>query len=144
MKKAYDDFIKLSTDKMAQEMSDITSQYKNTIVPKSHYKKFLETGTEQFIECTVDLSIVDVYFKQIKRLFEDNPSAFIRSLICIDNKLNPTNMRPNDYKRLELTISQINKSDFKFINQDIQAIFDNSLTFLDNLYHLDDDDNIDD
>lgn len=51
----FDDFIKLTKDKMAQQMENMTYQYKETKVPKSHYKKMLETSQEEIIEHSVEL-----------------------------------------------------------------------------------------
>ncbi|MBC6499224.1 hypothetical protein H7R52_11180 [Weissella confusa] len=43
----YDDFSKLTLDKMSQSISDMTYQYKETRVPKKHYKEMLSKVTRK-------------------------------------------------------------------------------------------------
>lgn len=50
----YDDFSKLTLDKMPQSISDMTYQYKETHVPKKHYKEMLSKGYEEIVEARYD------------------------------------------------------------------------------------------
>jgi hypothetical protein len=52
-KQYYDDFSKLTLDKMAQEMENLTYLYHETKVPKKHYKEQLSKGYEELIEASV-------------------------------------------------------------------------------------------
>ncbi|QYU57975.1 hypothetical protein K1728_00755 [Weissella confusa] len=43
----YDDFSKLTLDKMSQSISDMTYQFKETRVPKKHYKECFQRVTKK-------------------------------------------------------------------------------------------------
>ncbi|EJB2795564.1 hypothetical protein MT883_002677, partial [Enterococcus faecalis] len=80
----FDDFIKLTKDKMAQQMENMTYQYKETKVPKSHYKKMLETAQEEIIEHSVEINLIDTYYRTLEQLLKTNPKWLFQALLCID------------------------------------------------------------
>lgn len=118
--KKYDEFCKLTADKMAQTISDVTYLYKDTEVPKTHYKKWLEEIVEIEMDQLIEHSILDTYVKTLKRIIDDSPSLFFKALICIDKKISPTNMRPKEYIALSSTYDyySLNEKMFKGIVDD--------------------------
>ena len=99
----FDDFIKLTKDKMAQQMENMTYQYKETKVPKSHYKKMLETAQEEIIEHSVEINLIDTYYRTLEQLLKTNPKWLFQALLCIDTGIKPSTIKPAEYQALELT-----------------------------------------
>lgn len=104
MKKVYDEIVKLPSDKLAQKMSDITYLYKETQVPKKHYKEHLEQIVEEQIEYAVDNAIVSVYAETIKKMYEESPERFIKALVSIDKKIKLNDMRPKEQYALNMAV----------------------------------------
>lgn len=102
----FDDFIKLTKDKMAQQMENMTYQYKETKVPKSHYKKMLETAQEEIIEHSVEINLIDTYYRTLEQLLKTNPKWLFQALLCIDTGIKPSTIKPAEYQALELTWSK--------------------------------------
>ncbi|EPI5743980.1 hypothetical protein [Enterococcus faecalis] len=102
----FDDFIKLTKDKMAQQMENMTYQYKETKVPKSHYKKMLETAQEEIIEHSVEINLIDTYYRTLEQLLKTNPKWLFQALLCIDTGVKPSTIKPAEYQALELTWSK--------------------------------------
>ncbi|EGO8899607.1 hypothetical protein D5668_10620 [Enterococcus faecalis] len=102
----FDDFIKLTKDKMAQQMENMTYQYKETKVPKSHYKKMLETAQEEIIEHSVEINLIDTYYRTLEQLLKTNPKWIFQALLCIDTGVKPSTIKPAEYQALELTWSK--------------------------------------
>ncbi|HAP4915464.1 TPA: hypothetical protein IUX93_002869 [Enterococcus faecalis] len=102
----FDDFIKLTKDKMAQQMENMTYQYKETKVPKSHYKKMLETAQEEIIEHSVEINLIDTYYRTLEQLLKTNPKWLFQALLCIDTDVKPSTIKPAEYQALELTWSK--------------------------------------
>lgn len=118
--KYYDNFIKQPMDKMSQTISDMTYNYKATVVPKSHYKKQLDELVELHMEQAVTSAVLDVYVKTLKHMIEESPVLFVQTLLCIAMKINPTNMRPNEYQALEVIASQLKDSKLKeLLSEDV-------------------------
>ncbi|EKB7620539.1 hypothetical protein OPL82_002498 [Enterococcus faecalis] len=102
----FDDFIKLTKDKMAQQMENMTYHYKETKVPKSHYKKMLETAQEEIIEHSVEINLIDTYYRTLEQLLKTNPKWLFQALLCIDTGVKPSTIKPAEYQALELTWSK--------------------------------------
>lgn len=102
----FDDFIKLTKDKMAQQMENMTYQYKETKVPKAHYKKLLETAQEEIIEHSVEINLVDTYYRTLEQLAKSNSKWLFQALICLDTGIKPSAIKPAEYQALELTWSK--------------------------------------
>ena len=102
----FDDFIKLTKDKMAQQMENMTYQYKETKVPKSHYKKMLEKAQEEIIEHSVEINLIDTYYRTLEQLLKTNPKWLFQALLCIDTGIKPSTIKPAEYQALELTWSK--------------------------------------
>ena len=125
MKKYYDEFVRLSIDKMAQAIENMTYLYKETKVPKKHYKEQLDVQIEQIIAESVAINLLAPYIQTIKSLVEQSPKSFFQALICIDRKINLTNIKPNEYQALEIAYSEFtNGKNNNYSDKDILAIYD--------------------
>lgn len=99
----YQEFSKLTVDKMAKEMEDMTFAYKETRVPKKHYKKLLGKTVEEMLEASVELNLVDTYYRTIEQLLKQNPKWLFQALLCLDNGVKPSVISNAEYQALELT-----------------------------------------
>jgi hypothetical protein len=125
MKKYYDEFVRLSIDKMAQAIENMTYLYKETKVPKKHYKEQLDVQIEQIIAESVAINLLAPYIQTIKSLVEQSPKSFFQALICIDRKINLTNIKPNEYQALEIAYHEFtNGKKCNYSDKDILAIYD--------------------
>lgn len=105
----YDEFSRLPKDKMAQKMEDMTFAYNETRVPKKHYKKLLEKAQEEIIESSVELNLIDTYYRTIEQLLKSNPKWLFQALLCIDKGIKPSTIKPDEYQALELTWHKFNE-----------------------------------
>lgn len=124
--KKYDEIIKQPCDKLAQTMADMTYLYNETKVPKSHYKKLMDETIEEQMSDIVTLKMLDVYLKTLKQIIDDSPILFIKSLLCLEMKINPTNMRPQEQIALNIATQyylENKKSMNSFINDEIISIY---------------------
>lgn len=127
MSKAYyDEFSRLTEAKMSQAMEDMTYAYNETRVPKSHYKKLLSKPIEELIESNVSINLIDVYYKTIKQLREENPKWFFEAIVCLEKGVKPSTIKPNEYQALELTWSKYvgDKQHNTFLSDDIVIDFE--------------------
>ncbi len=125
MRKVIEEFSKLSVDKMSQEMSDVTFMYKDTVVPKTHYKRYLDEIVEEHLDEAIKLSLLDVYVKGIKRIIDDSPKMFFQALLCVDKKVNPCNMRPIELRALDNCYDKfINNGNKNYSDTEIAKLFD--------------------
>ena len=128
--KKYDEIVKLPCDKLAQTMSDMTYLYKETKVPKTHYKEILEETVEEQMEDIVAMKMLDVYLKTLKQIIDDSPILFVKSLLCLEMKINPTNMRPQEQVALSVATDYFleNKKVLKnILNEKIINIYKDTL-----------------
>ncbi|WP_369344027.1 hypothetical protein [Bifidobacterium aquikefiricola] len=97
----YDDFKSMTAEKIAGSMEDMTYVYKQTRVPKAHYRKMLSTGVEQVMEASVEINLIQPYISIIKQMMNENPKSFYKALLCIDAKVTITNIRTSEWEALE-------------------------------------------
>lgn len=103
MQKYYDEFLKLLLEKMAQKITDMTFSFQETQVPKKHYKDLLSKTVEEVIEGSVEVNLIDTYYKTIEQLLKQNPKWLFQALLCFDVKIKPSTMSNAEYQALELT-----------------------------------------
>ena len=80
----YDNFTKLPLTKMAQAISDITYGYKETQVPKEHYKKALSAGYEEIVSANVSVKLVETIYNMLDGLQKESPRLFYQALVLLD------------------------------------------------------------
>ena len=127
MNKKYDEVVKLPCDKLAQTMSDLTYCYQETKVPKAHYKKILEETIEEDLDEIMTSKMLDLYLKTLKQIIDDSPRLFLKSLLCLDKKINPLNMRPNELQALDEVVEEYEKNKKKFkgyLNEELLDLFE--------------------
>lgn len=98
----YDDFTKLPLTKMAQAISDITYGYKETQVPKEHYKKALSAGYEEIVSANVSVKLVETIYNMLDGLQKESPRLFYQALVLLDMGIKPSNMSAQQYQALSL------------------------------------------
>lgn len=73
MKNYYDEFSRLPIEKMAQKITDMTFSFQETQVPKKHYKVLLSKTVEEVIAGSVEVNLIDTYYKTLEQLMKQNP-----------------------------------------------------------------------
>lgn len=98
MKKQFDEFQKMKLKEMCKTMEDMTYSYINpetqnpTVVPAKHYENILNKTIEQFIEDTLKIEMMNNVFKQMNMLMSEYKQDLIKSLICMDKGIKPTDL----------------------------------------------------
>lgn len=135
MNKKYNEFIQLKSSAMAQAISDMTYLYEETEVPSTHYKKILEETIEEDIDEVVSYEMLNIYVKQLRHLYEENPCLFFQALMCIEEKIKPTDIRPKQQSQLRKVtcffLENIKK--VKLLNDKFYKIYNDEIIYLDNL-----------
>jgi hypothetical protein len=106
VQKYYDEFTKLPIDKMAQKMEDMTFLYNETRVPKKHYKAQLAVSIEEMIESSVEINLIDTYYRTLELLKKQNAKWLFQALVCLDSGTKPSAITPAEYQALELTYAK--------------------------------------
>ena len=95
----YDDFLQLKQKDMSKTMSDMTYKYINpetnqpTKVPASHYDKELSREVERTVAQATNRQFLSIMYSQLNALRKEDPKYFFQALICMDNNLNPKDLR---------------------------------------------------
>jgi len=128
MKKYYDEFQKLTVDKISQSIEDMTYTYEETRVPKAHYKKLLNKQLEEVIADNVELNLLAPYITTIKALLEQSPKSFIQALLCVQKKVNINNVKPAEYDALQIAYStflELSHNSNDFVKTEVSTAYDN-------------------
>ena len=94
MNKQFDVFVKMKITEMSKTIHDMTYTYINpetkkpTDVPAKHYQDILKQPVEVMVEEQVKKQFLNIMFKQLKNLKEEEPHLFYQSLLLMDIKLN--------------------------------------------------------
>ena len=112
----YDYFVKeLETDdyfyglEMSKTIHDMTYTYINpetkkpTDVPTKHYQDILKQPVEVMVEEQVKRQFLNVMFKQLKNLKEEEPHLFYQSLLLMDIGKSPDSLAVNEEVALKMT-----------------------------------------
>lgn len=102
-KNYYDEFPRLPVDKMAQSISDMSFNYNDIMIPKKYYKAQLTKSIEEVIESSVELNLIDTYFRTLEKLKKENDKWFFQALLCLDSGVKPSSMSNAEYQAMELT-----------------------------------------
>lgn len=140
MRILYDEIIQQKPRDMSKTLEDIVFKYPNpetnqpTKVPASHFEKELGQVIEKTISQSVNRQFLTIMFSQLNSLRKDNEQLFYQALICMDNKLNPKDLRISEQIALNHTYNFIQnmqrteKKDFRFFNQDISNEYNKAIT----------------
>ncbi|WP_321383524.1 hypothetical protein [uncultured Enterococcus sp.] len=99
----YDEFKNLKLTKMADSISNMTYNYNETVVPKKHYEQQLSVRIEEMLEASVEMNFVNTFVGMLKQLREQNEKMFFQALLCLDMKVNVTNITSQQHHALEET-----------------------------------------
>ena len=131
MRTMYDDFLQLKQKDMSKTMSDMTYKYINpetnqpTKVPASHYEKELSREVERTVAQATNRQFLSIMYSQLNALRKEDPKYFFQALICMDNNLNPKDLRMPEQIAMNHTYDYIEekqiqeRKQFRFFNQDI-------------------------
>lgn len=126
MNKKYNEFIQEKPSQMAQTISDMTYLYKETVVPKEHYKKILEEVIEEDMTDIFQYQMLDIVFKNLKHFYDESPQLFFKALMCIFKKVKPNDIRPQEQKALALVTDEFfsNQKKYTWLNDELMDYFD--------------------
>lgn len=135
MRKQYDDFTQLKLKDMSKSISDMTFKYINpetqepTRVPATHYEKILDQVTEKYMGEITSRKFLTIMYEQLNALKKEDDKYFQQALLCIDQGLNPKDLRVNEQIALTYTYEYMNdkqkelKKDYHFLSEDISDTF---------------------
>ena len=143
MTKFYDEFVKLKQKEMSRTLEDICYKYPNpetqapTKVPASHFEKEFGREIEQTISASVNRQFLVIMFNQLQALKKETPELFYKALLCIDQDINPKDMRISEQIALDQTWDwysekldpkkKSKKDKFNFMNDSLTENFENAL-----------------
>lgn len=112
MKKYFDEFVKLPLAKMAQKITDMTYEYKGTIVPKKHYQDILNEEILAMLaqNSTMELVLLNAVVSQLESLEKESPKLFFKALVIMDKKIKMANMDSRIFDSLQETYELHQKS----------------------------------
>ena len=140
MRKFYDDFIQQKPKEMSKTLEDIVFKYTNpethqpTKVPASHFEKEFGHEVERAISQSVNRQFLSIMYGQLNALKKDNEQLFYQALICIDNNLNPKDLRLSEQIAINHTYDyiqekqKVEKKEFHFFNQEISNEYYRAIT----------------
>ena len=135
MRKQYDDFTQLKLKDMSKSISDMTYKYINpntnepTKVPPAHYEKILDQVTEKYMADVTSRQFLTIMYNQLSALKKEDEKYFNEALICMDQGLNPKDLRIDEQIALEYTNGfidekkSVEKKEFHFMSEDIVDAF---------------------
>ena len=109
MNKQFDVFVKMKITEMSKTIHDMTYTYINpetkkpTDVPAKHYQDILKQPVEVMVEEQVKRQFLNVMFKQLKNLKEEEPHLFYQSLLLMDIGKSPDSLAVNEEVALKMT-----------------------------------------
>ena len=140
MRKFYDDFIQQKPKEMSRTLEDIAFKYTNpethqpTKVPASHFEKEFGQEVERAISQSVNRQFLSIMYGQLNALKKDNEQLFYQALICIDNNINPKDLRLSEQIAINHTYDyiqekqKVEKKEFHFFNKEISNEYHRAIT----------------
>jgi len=119
MNKQFDVFVKMKITEMSKTIHDMTYRYINpetkkpTDVPAKHYQDILKQPVEVMIDEQVKRQFLNVMFKQLKNLKEEEPHLFYQSLLLMDIGKSPDSLEVNEEVALKMTADYMVKEESK-------------------------------
>ena len=139
MRTLYDELIQQKPKELSKTLSEITYKYENpethqqTVVPAKHFEKELSEVMEKTISEAVNRQFLSIMFSQLNDLKKDNEQLFYQALMCIDNNLNPKNLKIAESIAINHTYKFMKekqdkeKKGFRFLNQDVCEEFNKAM-----------------
>lgn len=135
MRKQYEDFTQLKLKDMSKCISDMTYKYVNpdtltpTKVPPTHYEKILNQVTEKYMSDVTSRQFLNIMFTQLSNLKKEDEKYFYQALVCLDQNLNPKDLRIDEQIAIEYSYDFIKekesseKKNFHFLDSEIVENF---------------------
>ena len=130
MKKQFEDFQKMKIKEACKAIEDMTYTFINpvtnqpTFVPAKHYEDILSRTVEQFLDENTKIEMLNTVYKQLMFLKQEYGKDFIKSLICMDIGIKPTDMSLvqtialNDTYEFITELQEEQKKNFHILGQD--------------------------
>ncbi len=140
MRKFYDNFIQSKPKEMAKIIEDMTFKFidpktqQPTRVPAAHYEKELGQEIERTVSQAVSLKFLSIMYDQLNLFKKENEDLFYKALICLDNGLNPKDLRISEQIALNHTYEFLQnkqieeKRNFHLFNPEITEEYKKGLT----------------
>ena len=125
---------------MSKTLEDIVFKYTNpethqpTKVPASHFEKEFGQEVERAISQSVNRQFLSIMYGQLNTLKKDNEQLFYQALICIDNNINPKDLRLSEQIAINHTYDyiqekqKVEKKEFHFFNKEISNEYHRAIT----------------
>lgn len=138
MRRQYDDFTQMKLKDMSKSISDMTYTYLNpetgepTKVPPVHYEKILDQVTEKYMADVTSRQFLTIMYNRLTALKKEDEKYFNQALICMDNGLNPKDLRIDEQIALEYANDFIDdkknyeKRNYHFLSEDIVKAYDDA------------------
>lgn len=139
MKKQFEDFQKMKIKDACKAIEDMTFTFINpttnqpTYVPAKHYEGILNKTVEQFLDENLKIEMLNNVYKQMVFLQQEYGKDFLKSLICIDMGIKPSDMNLVQTIALDATYESISqaqeeqKKSFHLLGQDFVNKFQEAL-----------------
>ena len=112
MNKQFDLFQKMKIKEVCENISRMTYAYINpdtkqpTVVPSKHYKDILDQAVEVIVNDQVKKKFLNIMFKQMKTLKEEEPILFNETLLLMDWNKTPDSLELNEEAALKITATE--------------------------------------
>ena len=117
MNKQFDLFQKMKIKEVCENISRMTYAYINpdtkqpTVVPSKHYKDILDQPVEVLVNDQVKKQFLNIMFKQMKTLKEEEPILFNETLLLMDLNKTPDSLELNEEAALKITATELVESE---------------------------------
>ncbi len=130
MNKQFDLFQKMKIKEVCDNISRMTYSYINpdtklpTVVPSKHYKDILDQPVEVLVNDQVKKQFLNIMFKQMKALKEEEPILFNETLLLMDLNKTPDTLDLNEEAALKITATELveseksKKKEFHLVDQE--------------------------
>lgn len=130
METQFERFQKMKIKEACKEMEDMTYAFINpvtkepTFVPAKHYEQILGKTVELFLDEQIKIEMLNNVYKQLVFLQKEYGNDFLKSLICLDMGIKPTDLSVKEDIALEETFHYIkddreeHKKNYHFMNND--------------------------
>lgn len=119
MNKQFDLFQKMKIKEVCENISRMTYAYINpdtkqpTVVPSKHYKDILDQPVEVLVNDQVKKQFLNIMFKQMKALKDEEPILFNETLLLMDLNKTPDNLELNEEAALKITATELVENEKK-------------------------------
>lgn len=140
MQKQFDNFQKMKIKEACKAIEDMTFSFINpvtnepTYVPAKHYEEILGKTVEQFLDQNLKIEMLNNVYKQLEFLKKEYEGDFIKSLICLDMGIKPSDLSAVQTIALDTTYDYVleqqkqQKRNFHMLGNEYVDKYKNSLT----------------